>query len=86
MRFELRHDGDGCVLVFTHTFSERDTAARTAAGWERCFARFDALLAGAPLTEGDSLAAWPEAHERYAVAFGVDPELGRRAFAEHPLT
>ena len=86
LRFELRPDGDGCVLAFTHAFDERDTAARTAAGWERCFARFDALLAGAPLSEADSLAAWPEAHERYAVEFGVDPALGRRAFAEHPLT
>ena len=86
LRFELRPDGDGCVLVFTHAFADRDTAARTAAGWERCFARFDALLAGDPLGEAESLAAWPEAHERYAAEFGVDPELGRRAFAEHPRT
>lgn len=37
------------------------------------------------MSETASLRAWPEAHERYAEAFGVDPELGRRAYADHPL-
>jgi len=86
VRFELRPDGDGCLLVFTHAFADRDTAARTAAGWDRCFARLDAALAGHPLGEAESLELWPEVHEAYAEAFGVDPELGRRAYAEHPLT
>lgn len=84
LRFELTPDGDGCVLVFTHEFADRDTAARTAAGWDRCLARLDALLAGAPMGERESLEAWPEVHERYAEEFGVDPELGRQAYAEHP--
>jgi hypothetical protein len=83
LRFELRADGDGCVLVFTHAFDERAKAARDAAGWESCFLRLDALLAGGPLSEADSLRTWPDVHERYAQRFGVDPELGRQAFAEH---
>jgi hypothetical protein len=33
--------------------------------------------------EADSLHVWPEIHERYAEQFGVDPELGRKTFAEH---
>lgn len=88
LSFELRGDGDGdgCVLVFTQAFDDRDTAARTAAGWDRCFARVDALLAGHPLDEVASLELWADVHERYAEAFGVDPELGRQAFAQHPLT
>ena len=86
LRFELRPDGDGCVMVFTHVFADRDTAARSAAGWDRSFARLDGLLAGVPMSEAASLETWPEVHERYAQAFGVDPEIGRRAFAEHPLT
>jgi uncharacterized protein YndB with AHSA1/START domain len=86
VRFELRPDGDGCVLTFTHAFADRDTAARTAAGWDRAFARVDALLAGAPMDEAASLDAWPDVHERYAQAFGVDPEIGRAAYAAHPLT
>jgi uncharacterized protein YndB with AHSA1/START domain len=86
LRFELQAEGDGCLLVFTHAFADRDTSARTAAGWDRCFARLDALFAGVPLGEAESLADWLAVHDRYAAAFGVDPELGRRAYAEHPLT
>jgi uncharacterized protein YndB with AHSA1/START domain len=83
LRFELRSVGAACVLVFTHTFSGREKAARDAAGWDSCLARFDALLAGKPMSELDSLERWPETHERYAQHFGVDPELGREAFAQH---
>jgi uncharacterized protein YndB with AHSA1/START domain len=86
LRFELRPDGDGCVLVFTHAFGDRETAARTAAGWDRCFARLEALLAGRPMDAATSLELWPDVHERYAERFAVDPEIGRRAYAEHPLT
>ena len=82
LRFELAPDGDGCVLVFTHGFAEREKAARDGAGWHSCFARFDALLADAPMSEAESLRTWPDLHERYAVEFGVDPELGRKAFAQ----
>jgi hypothetical protein len=85
LRFELRAggDGNGCVLVFTHAFDERKKAARDAAGWDSCFARLDALLAGEPMPESESMKIWPDAHERYAERFGVDPELGRQAFAQH---
>jgi uncharacterized protein YndB with AHSA1/START domain len=84
LRFELRPDGDGCRRAFSHAFGDRDRAARDAAGWDRCFVRLDGLLEGEPMSEADSLRSWPETHERYAVRFGVDPELGRKAFAEHP--
>jgi uncharacterized protein YndB with AHSA1/START domain len=78
LRFELRPDGEDCVLVFTHSFAERDKAARDAAGWDRCFARLDALLASEPMSEADSLASWPETHERSAQSFGVDPSLAAK--------
>ena len=84
LRFELTPDGDGCVLVFTHAFDERAKAARDAAGWDVCFVRLDALLGGEPMDEKESLQTWPFKHERYAEQFGVDPALGREAFAEHP--
>jgi hypothetical protein len=83
LRFELRPAGEGCVLLFSHAFDGRERAARDGAGWDRCFARFDALLEGEPMSEEDSLRAWPQVHERYAEQFGVDPELGREAFAAH---
>jgi hypothetical protein len=43
----------------------------------------DALLAGETMSDSDSLESWPETHERYAQHFGVDPQLGREAFAQH---
>ncbi|HEX2410255.1 MAG TPA: hypothetical protein VHJ39_03715 [Solirubrobacteraceae bacterium] len=82
LTFELRPDGDGSVLVF----ADRDTAARTAAGWDRALARLEALLGGEPISEEASLEEWPAVHERYAEAFGVDPEIGPRAWEQHPLT
>ena len=66
-----------------HTFADRAKAARDAAGWDRCFARFDALLRGAPMSEEVSLERRPEVHERHAAEFEVDPELGRKAIAEY---
>jgi uncharacterized protein YndB with AHSA1/START domain len=86
LRYELDPRGEVTVMRFTHAFGDRDTAARSAAGWDRCFARLDALVAGAPMDERASLALWPFVHESYAEAFGVDPEIGRRAYAEHPAT
>jgi hypothetical protein len=83
LRFELRPDGEGCVLVFTHAFDDRNKAARDAAGWDRCFVRLEALLRGEPMSEKESLEDWSEVHERYAAEFGVDPALGRQALAEH---
>jgi uncharacterized protein YndB with AHSA1/START domain len=83
LRFELSADNDGTLLVFTHEFDERETAARDAAGWESCFARLSGLLAGEPLGEAESLETWPFQHERYAERFRLDPEVGRRALAEH---
>jgi len=38
------------------------------------------------MSEAASFADWPAVHERYAERFDVDPELGRRAYAEHPRT
>src|SRR5215208_1277717 len=73
LRFELRPQGDGCVLVFTHALADPDTAARTAARWDRCFARLEALFAGAEMDEKTSLELWPEVHERYVGAFDAAP-------------
>jgi uncharacterized protein YndB with AHSA1/START domain len=50
LRFELEpaEDGAACLLRFTHQFSEREAAARDAAGWNVCFDLLDELLAGRP--------------------------------------
>jgi uncharacterized protein YndB with AHSA1/START domain len=50
LRFELEPDeeGTGCRLTFTSFLDERDTAARTAAGWHVCLDRLRQRLAGEP--------------------------------------
>lgn len=86
LRFELRPAGQGCVLTFTHAFADRDQAALTGAGWDRCFARLDALVAGGVMSEAASLQAWPDVHERLASAWGIDPAIGRAVFEQHSPT
>jgi uncharacterized protein YndB with AHSA1/START domain len=80
-RFELRPDGDGCLLIFTHVFDDRALGAQHAAGWDVYFDRLDAHLAGGFISEVEAHEAFPELHERYAERFGLDPEVGRRNFA-----
>jgi hypothetical protein len=67
----------------THAFTDR---AKAAKGRSRLGSLLRALrgpLARRAHERGESLERWPEVHERYAAEFGVDPELGRRAIAEH---
>jgi len=84
--FELRPQGDGCALAFTHAFTDRDQAALAAAGWDRCFARLDALFAEHPISESDALAAWLDVHDRLAAAWNIDPAIGHEVYARHENT
>jgi hypothetical protein len=65
LRFELSPDGDGTRLVLIDELPA-DSAARNAAGWERCLD----LLAGLEPAAGE----WQPLFERYAAAF--EPTLG----------
>ncbi|WP_432013489.1 SRPBCC family protein [Streptomyces cucumeris] len=67
LRWELRPDGDGCVLTLTHTFGDRFGAASFASGWHACLTGLAALLDGAETAHGDMA----ELHERYIEAFGL---------------
>ncbi|MPZ60044.1 MAG: hypothetical protein GEU93_01875 [Propionibacteriales bacterium] len=51
--FELRPDGDGCLLVFTHMFYDRPFAASYAAGWTDCLNALEMVLDERPVE-------WPE--------------------------
>jgi uncharacterized protein YndB with AHSA1/START domain len=70
LHWELRPDDGGCLLVFTHTFDERPSAASFAAGWTICLTGLRSVLAGEKPAE-DALAEWPELHERYVDRFGL---------------
>jgi hypothetical protein len=43
----------------------------------------EAKTNGKLISELDSLESWSDRHERYAESFGVDPQLGREALAQH---
>jgi uncharacterized protein YndB with AHSA1/START domain len=59
LRFELEPQREGSRLVFIHFLSERNEAARNAAGWDVCLRELGRQVAGEPAT---------------APAIGVTPE------------
>jgi uncharacterized protein YndB with AHSA1/START domain len=69
LRFELRPDGDGCLLIFTHTFNDRPHAAANAAGWDACFDALELVVDGKP---APAPASFVERHEAYVEAFDLD--------------
>jgi uncharacterized protein YndB with AHSA1/START domain len=75
LRIELTPDGDGCLLVFTHTFNRGESAiarlaaGRTAAGWDTCLDTLGARLDG---REPTPPAGWHERMSSYTEEFGVD--------------
>jgi hypothetical protein len=71
---ELRPDGDGCVLVFTHVFADRALGAQHAAGWEIYLGRLDVHLDGSFLSEEEAHDRAPELQRRYAERFGLNSD------------
>src|SRR5436305_10266382 len=71
LRFELRPDGDGCVLVFKQIFEGKAAAPRLAAGWTICLANLDAALDGTTASPEE----WPGLYEQYAKEFGDEPTV-----------
>ncbi len=68
LRFELRRDGEGCLMVFTNVLGDRATAPATAAGWHVCVDALAASLDGkTPSPEGPSA----DLHQLYTQRFGL---------------
>ncbi|GAA2294860.1 SRPBCC family protein [Streptomyces violaceusniger] len=67
LRWELRPEGEGCVLTLTHTFGDRFGAASFASGWHACITGLAALLGDEEVVHDDIA----ELHERYVEAFGL---------------
>jgi len=76
--FDLTADEGGCLLVFTHVFDDRATAAQTATGWHSYFSRLEPHLDGGYVSEEEAHEPWEGIHERYAEQFEVDPGPGRQ--------
>lgn len=73
LRYELDSEGDGCRLIFVHSFEDKSTAARNAAGWEMCFVNMESALAAREPADLD-MEAWGPLFERYVAQF--EPQAG----------
>jgi uncharacterized protein YndB with AHSA1/START domain len=71
LRFELRPDGDGCVLTFVNTFAPVGRAARDAAGWHACLDALALHLAGQPLPWKPA-ERWGQVHPSYVERLGPE--------------
>jgi uncharacterized protein YndB with AHSA1/START domain len=70
IQIELRPEpGDGCLLIFTHTFVDLPAAASYAAGWQTCLDALALVLDGRPVQPTEVPV---ELHERYVEKFGLD--------------
>jgi uncharacterized protein YndB with AHSA1/START domain len=71
LRFDLRAEGEGCVLTFVDTFDELGKAARDGAGWHACLDVLGHHLAGEapPWSQEDH---WKEVHAGYVEHFGPE--------------
>lgn len=89
LRWELRPDGDGCLLTLTHTFADHYGAASFASGWTGCLdvlaLRLDGELAGPDNPDGVSpddlpqgLEGWQDLHESFVERFGLSEATVRR--------
>jgi uncharacterized protein YndB with AHSA1/START domain len=68
LRWELSEDGDGTLLVFTHTFDDRARAASFATGWDGCLDGLTSVLDGRPVGEPEPYAP---RHESYVELFDL---------------
>jgi len=69
LRWELRPDKQGCLLIFIHTFEDRSAAARFAAGWHSCLDVLKSRLNGEPVAPPDN-DRWVELFDGYAARLG----------------
>ncbi|MEV6315003.1 SRPBCC family protein [Streptomyces sp. NPDC051776] len=69
IRFELRPDGTGCLLVFTHIFDDRYAAASYASGWQVCLDALEAVVDERPVEPSYPVASM---HDAYVEKFGLD--------------
>ncbi|WP_028926497.1 SRPBCC family protein [Pseudonocardia acaciae] len=72
LRWELRPEDGGCVLVLVHTVDDRYGMASFATGWQACLDGMEQVLAGRPVTAGGDPAAMDAVHERFVAELGLD--------------
>jgi uncharacterized protein YndB with AHSA1/START domain len=82
LRLELRPDGDGSLLIFTHTFDDRPMAGSFATGWDTCLGALEKVLAGPGGQASIVPERYAERHDAYAEAFRLTEGTVRDDAAE----
>ncbi|MEU5209848.1 SRPBCC family protein [Streptomyces sp. NPDC020742] len=77
LRWEITPDGEGSLLILTHTFGDRFGGASFASGWHVCLTTLSGLLDGEPTAMDRDMG---ELHEAYVEQF----DLGRGVTEETP--
>ncbi|MDH2426329.1 SRPBCC family protein [Sphaerisporangium sp. TRM90804] len=82
LRWEVRADGEGSLLLLTHTFDDRYGAPSFAAGWHTCLNAMDTALRGSsppPSEEGGDMDDLLETYiEKLGLDRGVTDDTGVR--------
>jgi uncharacterized protein YndB with AHSA1/START domain len=68
LHWELLPEAQGCLLILTHTFDDRPSAASYGAGWQACLDNMELALDGRPVAADEG---WAERHEALIVEFGL---------------
>jgi uncharacterized protein YndB with AHSA1/START domain len=68
VRWELRPDGDGCVLVLTHALDDPKHGSSALSGWDTLLENLPDALAGRDTTW--TMERWSEVHDQYAARYG----------------
>ena len=69
LRFDLRPEGEGCLLTFVDTFDELGKASRDSAGWHACLDVLEYHLAGQEPPRSNKV-HWQDLHDMYVERFG----------------
>jgi uncharacterized protein YndB with AHSA1/START domain len=72
LRFDLRPEGEGCVLTLVDTFDELGKASRDGAGWHACLDVLVDHLAGRAESPASAKEHWQALNARYVEAFGPE--------------
>lgn len=69
IHMELQSNDGGCLMIFTHTFTDRPAAASYGTGWKGCLDALERQLAG---DEEETELDWISYHEQLVHQFGLD--------------
>jgi uncharacterized protein YndB with AHSA1/START domain len=70
--------GEGTLLVFTHTFTDRPMAGSFATGWETCLGALEEHLTDPGAETSIAPVRYAERHDAHAAAFGLDEGTAER--------